>query len=148
MLTNDKVVTFNIHFPDSRDINLDNLEAYLDGKELSELMSPANTWFRQESVLHQMHGNIEDLLQFMEANIDSSIKFIYVIFLPEEPNQMPHSKVKAHCSQGRNLRVERIIPPGKPLSLQETSMSNSVSLSWSPPSHGADFYRSLCHNCY
>ena len=51
----------------------------------------------------------------------------------------PHAEIKAHFKENRHSYENVIATPGSPHELRETSGEQSVSLSWSAPSYGADF---------
>ena len=57
ILTNDKVISLSIYFPDSPDTILDNIDASLD---VSELPTSLESWFRQHLTLHQIQRSLED----------------------------------------------------------------------------------------
>ena len=140
-LTSDPAVSLTIYYPNSPDIYLDNMSRFLEGRNVSESISRQQKWFRQRSILNEIQTEVNSFLQYKEVNMKDSVSFIYAILTPKDTNghQFPFAEINAHFVKGRQLVVEPFIPPGKPLSLQGNNINSSVHLTWSPPSHGADF---------
>ena len=141
IVTNEEVISLTMYFPSVTSGVLTNMEAFLDGREVSESVSSHHSWFRQSLIRNQIQNKITELLDFRDVNSESSILFTYVILRPNDPDQQPYAQIKAHFKNNRRSREEVITTPGSPFELRETSGEQSVRLSWSAPTHGADFIK-------
>ena len=102
MVRND-VISLNMYFPETSDSVLDDLEAYLNGEDVSLFMLRSDEWFQQANVLHDIQIQIGDLLQYMEANRGSSIDFIAAVLLPDDLNQVwPYAEIIGFYSEERS----------------------------------------------
>ena len=136
------VISLTMYFPNVPDSVLANMEAFLDGREVFESVSSHRSWFRQSSIRNQIQNKIGELLDFRDVNSESSILFMYVILLPDDPDELePYAEIKAHFKENRRINEKIITTPGSPYGLRETSGEESVNLNWFAPVHGADFVK-------
>ena len=120
-LQHEEVISFTIYYPDSPDAVISNMDAFLDGKDTTESVTTAKSWYRQYSVVHQIQNKIKDVLHFRDVNSESSIFFTYAIFLPEDHNKSePYAEIRAHYRENRGSYEKVITIPGIPMELKET----------------------------
>ena len=137
-----EVISLMLYFPYMSESVVTNMEAFFDGREVSESVSSDRSWFRQSLIRNQIQNKITELLDFRDVNYESSILFTYVILQPDDSDQaQPYAEIKAHFRKNRASHKKVITTPGSPFELIETSGEQSVRLSWSAPSHGADFIK-------
>ena len=132
-------MSLTIHFPDASDQTLNNMEGFLDNKDVSESVTTFNSWFRQHPILHQIQRSIEDLLQFRDANIKSSIVFMYMVSPSNDTIQYPSAEIKAYYNVNRLRYSKTVIPPGQPMNLKIDQYNHKCNITWSAPLFGASF---------
>ena len=136
----EEVISFTIYYPDSPDAVISNMDAFLDGKDITESVTTAKRWFRQYPLVHKIQNKINDVRHFRDINSESSILFAYAIFLPEDHDTLePYAEIKAHYRENRIGYMKVMTVPGIPMKLKETSDETSVTFTWLPPALGAEF---------
>ena len=140
IVNNREVISLNLYFPQIADPFLTTLNGYLNGRNSTTVNFGQSSL--DTSTLYILRTNIRDIMQYQEANKDSSIAFVYSIQTPMNPSQQsPSAEIKGFRSQGRHQYQETFIPPRSPHSLEEMTEDNGqgVTLQWQAPEYGSDF---------
>ena len=138
-LTNDEVVSLNLYFPNTIDPFLQQLDRYTNGIALNGPITMGLSWFLNDSACQNILDNMQNILQFYEANTDSSIVFVYAVLPPNNPSQSwPSAEIKGFSSE-LNLRDETFTLPGPPRNIQENTEETGVILTWEAPEYESEF---------
>ena len=140
VLTNDRVISLNMYFPEITDTVLESMDNFLDGHDFSNSVN-SNLWFRQWTTAFNFERHINYLNSYREANSqDSSIAFVYQALLPPNSTvQSPYTEIQGIYKEYGFAHEEVFIPPSQPTSVLERIQDNSTTLTWEPPTLGSGF---------
>ena len=140
VLTNERVISLNMYFPERTDIVLENMNNFLDGHNYS---NSANNdfWFRHWTTALHFQRYIHYLISYKEANLEGpSIAYVFQALTPQNRSiQWPYIEIQGIKREYGHTHEELFIPPGPPTSIWEIIQNDSVTVHWEPPTLGSDF---------
>ena len=131
------VVCFDFALSWGRDVQLEKMEAYIHGREVSQIKKPSQPWYRNHILMQEMRQQFRCFRKFVAANHsrqDDSVKYVVTNRECETADEFNFIFLyeRSRCTTAFKL-------PSQPSGLQATIIScNSLCLKWDKPKHGAE----------
>ncbi len=137
----EEIITLRLYFPNQVDPIIAGLQRYIDDESVdSNDQDDRVDWFNDLAVLDNITYSIDDLVQYQQANLNTSIAFVFTVIQRAHHGQtQPFANTLASTRRGRRSSSASFSPPHAPTGLQINSTENSSGFScqWEEPEFGS-----------